>query len=328
MALFLSLAFICIAGLAAEYPSKPVSIVVPYGAGGTADLVARNFAFLLSEELKQSVVVLNQPGASGAIGTKRAHSAKNDGYTLLLSADSLGTQRLMRLSELSYDDFDVISPLVDDPKFIVVSKDSPYETIDDLLDAIKANPNKIRMSYTGPGGSGHVQQLILKKLGYETSATAYSSGAECLLALVSKQVDFTNANYSSLKAYIESGDVRLLAVCAKNRLKSEEKVVALGEVFEESKALFDIEYTPLSLLIRKGVDENIVSSLRKAANNVFKSEKWQKYCEENSFNKLFEKYPEEKDVRNFYRQWQKTVCWLLYDAGVAKVKPSDIGIDR
>lgn len=329
LSLILSLAVLFSLSFCSEsYPSRPISIIVPYGAGGTADIAARSFAFLLSEQLSKPVVILNQPGASGAMGTKRAANSPNDGYTLLLCADSLGTQRLMGLSELSYDDFDVVSALVDDPKIVVVSKASPYKTIEDLLKAIKENPNKIRMSYTGPGGSGHVQQLILKKLGYEASATAYSSGAECLLALQSGQVDFTNANFSSLKAYIEESEVRLLASCSVNRLSGHEELQAMGEIFSENKELFDIEYTPLSLLAPKGISTERLERLRAASKNVFQSEKWQKYCDENSFNRLFEKYPDEGSAREFYKRWQKIVCWLLYDAGAAKIIPSDIGIEK
>lgn len=189
-------------------------MIIPYGAGGTTDLVGRQLAIALEKQLGQTIIVENKAGASGSVGTEAALEAKPDGYTLLLTADSLGTQRVMGISEMSYGDFSPILPIANDPKVMVVAKDSPYETIQDLLDAMKENPGKIKMSYTGPGGSGHIQALLLNRYGYEPALTAYNSGAEGITAVMGHQVDFTNSNYSTVASYIESGDLKLLAVCS------------------------------------------------------------------------------------------------------------------
>ena len=95
----------------------------------------------------------------------------------------MGTYRTMNICDLGYDDFTVISPLVGDPKVLVVGKDSKYNTLEELLDDIKANPGKITMSHSGPGGSGHNQGLVLKELGYEVAMTSFDSGNDALLGL-------------------------------------------------------------------------------------------------------------------------------------------------
>ena len=111
------------------YPEKGITMIVPYGAGGTTDVSGRKFAALLSKELGVSVTVVNQAGASGSIGCQAALDAVPDGYTVLFTAESLGTQRVMGLSDLSYADYKIISPMVNDPKVIVVAKNSKYNTL-------------------------------------------------------------------------------------------------------------------------------------------------------------------------------------------------------
>ena len=240
-----------------DYPKENITMIIPYGAGGTTDLVGRQLAIALEKQLGQTIIVENKAGASGSVGTEAALEAKPDGYTLLLTADSLGTQRVMGISEMSYGDFSPILPIANDPKVMVVAKDSPYETIQDLLDAMKENPGKIKMSYTGPGGSGHIQALLLNRYGYEPALTAYNSGAEGITAVMGHQVDFTNSNYSTVASYIESGDLKLLAVCSVEPLSAHPDVVTLASVMPGSEEMMAMPYTPLSLIVRKDVPEDI-----------------------------------------------------------------------
>ena len=137
----------------ANYPTKPITMIIPYGAGGTTDVWGRKLAALLEKYLGQSITVTNQGGASGSIGSQFVKEQASDGYTLLVCAETMGTYKTMNICDLGYEDFTVISPLVGDPKVLVVGKDSPYNTAEELLAAIKENPGKITMSHSGPGGS-------------------------------------------------------------------------------------------------------------------------------------------------------------------------------
>ena len=143
----------------AEYPDRPVTMIIPYAAGGTTDVYGRTLAALLEEQLGQSITVVNQGGASGSIGSQYVYDQPADGYTLLVCAETMGTYRTMGVCDLGYDNFTVISPLVGDPKIIVVGKDSPYNTLEKLLAAIKEKPGKVTMAHSGPGGSGRVPGL-------------------------------------------------------------------------------------------------------------------------------------------------------------------------
>lgn len=310
------------------YPEKPITMIVPYGAGGTTDLTGRQLAIQLGKQLGKSITVVNQSGASGYVGAKTVLDAAPDGYTVLFTAESLGTQRVMGLSDLSYADFIPIMATVNDPKVIVVNKGSKYKTLADLVSDIRARPGKVKMSYTGPGGSGHVQALVYNKFGMDLALTAYPGGSDCLLAVLGDQVEFTNSNFSTVTAYIESGDLRLLGISAMDRLPKYPDVPTLGEVIPEATAYMSIPFTPLSLLVDKDVPANVVTVLRAAAAKAVQEPEWKSYVAENCLDKLYEKYPDEASIKSFYSNWESVVDWLLFDAGAAKVSPEKFGIPR
>ena len=312
----------------ADYPFDSVTMIVPYGAGGTTDVVGRQFAAALGKALGTTFVVENQGGASGAIGCQAALDADRDGSVVLFMADSLGTQRVMDISSMSYADFDPIMVVANDPKVLVVAGDSPYETIDQLLSDIAAKPGMVQMSYTGPGGSGHVQALIMNQYGYVPALTPYGSGADCYRAVLSGEVVFTNSNFSTVASLIESGDLRLLAVAATERMPAFPDVPALSEKMENSEALLSIPYTPLSLLVAKGVPDDIQAKLREGALLAVQDPDFDAFMTANSIDKLYEKYTTLEGIRDFYSEWESVVSWLIFDAGAAAVSPEEFGIPR
>ena len=310
------------------YPTKSITMIVPYGAGGTTDLVGRQLAAALGKVLGISVVVENQAGASGAIGCQACLDADKDGSVVLFCAESLGTQRVMGISEMSYADFAPIMCTANDPKVIVVAPDCEYGTLEELLAAIKENPGKIQMAYTGPGGSGHVQALIMNQFGYEPALTAYSSGSDGIVAVMGHQVVFTNSNYSSVKSYIASGDLKLLAVCANERMAEYPDVPALSEAMTGSEYYMDIPYTPLSLLVAKDVPAEVQEILTKACALAVQDADFDAWMVANNVDKLYEKYTTVDEMNAFYKEWESVVSWLIYDAGAATYSPADFDIAR
>ena len=313
---------------ATDYPKEAITMIIPYGAGGTTDVVGRQLAIALEKQLGQSIVVENMAGASGSVGAQACLDADPDGYTILLTAESLGTQRVMGISEMSYADFAPISAIASDQKVVVVAKDSKYNTIEELLDDIKANPGKIQMSYTGPGGSGHIQALILNKFGYEPALTAYSSGSEGITAVLGKQVEFTNSNYATVASYIESGDLRLLAVCSDEPLGAHPEVPTLASVIEGSEELMKIPYSPLSLIVDKDVPAEVQAVLRDATMKAVEDPDFNAFMDKNSISKLYEKYPTIEDTKKFFDEWESTVSWMLYEAGATVNSPEDFNIPK
>lgn len=311
-----------------DYPNKPINMIIPYGAGGTTDVYGRTLAALLEKQLGQPITVTNQGGASGSIGSQFVKDQASDGYTLLVCAETMGTYRTMGTSDLAYDDFTIIAPLVGDPKVVVVGKDSKYNTLQELLDDIKANPGKITMSHSGPGGSGHNQGLVLGELGYEVAMTSFDSGNAALLGVIGGQVDFTNPNISTLQSYIESGEVKPLAVFSAERMEAYPDIPAFTETAPEAAKYLDIPYTALTFCVNNDTPQEVVDVLKDAAQKVFEDPEWTKFVETNAAEKLYEKYTSAEDIEAFYDKCQSIICWLQFDNGVAPNSPEDFGIKR
>ncbi|MBR2943077.1 MAG: tripartite tricarboxylate transporter substrate binding protein [Clostridia bacterium] len=318
----------CASAALADYPERPLTMVIPYGAGGTTDVYGRTLAALLEKELGQPITCVNQSGASGSIGSQFVKDTDSDGYTLLVCAETMGTYRTMGVSELGYDDFTVISPLVGDPKIIVVGKNSPYNTLEELLAAIKEKPGKLTMSHSGPGGSGHNQGLVLGEFGYDVAMISFGSGNEALLGVIGGQVDFTNPNISTLGSYIESGEVKPLAVFSNARLEAYPDIPAFTEVVPETEKYLNIPYTVLTFCVNNDTPEDVVAKLKAATANALASDEWQEFVTRNAADKIFDMYKTEEEIRGFYEHWQSVVCWMQYDAGVAPVSPEEFGIAR
>lgn len=312
----------------ADYPTKPLTMIIPYGAGGTTDVWGRKLAALLEKYLGQPITVTNQGGASGSIGSQFVKEQASDGYTLLVCAETMGTYRTMNICDLGYDDFTVISPLVGDPKVLVVGKDSKYNTLEELLEDIKANPGKITMSHSGPGGSGHNQGLVLKELGYDVAMTSFDSGNDALIGVIGGQVDFTNPNISTLGGYIESGDVKPLAVFSSERMEAYPDIPAFTETVPESEKYLNIPYTLLSFVVNNDTPQEVVDVLKAASKKVFADPEWTDFVKTNAADPVFEKYTDDESVQAFYDNWKSVICWLQYDNGVAEKSPEEFGIKR
>ncbi len=309
-----------------DFPNRSVQLIIPYSPGGTTDLVARAFAESFSKELGVDVTIINQPGASGSVGTLAVHDAKPDGYTLLVSADSLGIQRVMGLSTLSFGDFEPILLLTNDPKVIVVGKDSPYTTAGELFNAMREKG--LSMSYTGPGGSGHVQALLYESLGAKLTLTPFPGGLDAIVALLGNQVDFTNSNASVVREYLESGDLKALAVCGSKPLQIDASVPLLEDEVEGAKELMDMPFTPLSLLANKDVPEDVLETLREAAKRAVESEEWKNYIASSGQETLYTEYSTVEEMKSFFSSFESRMSWLLYEAGVTESSPEEFSIPR
>ena len=168
----------------------------------------------------------------------------------------------------------------------------------------------------------------MNQYNYFPALTAYPGGSDCYLAVMSNQVVFTNSNYSTVASYIESGDLKLLAIAGTERMTQYPDVPALAEKMENSEALLSIPYTPLSLLVAKDVPADIQEQLRNAALEAVKDPEFVEFMEKNNIEKLYEKYPTIEDIKAFYTQWESTVSWLLYDANAASFSPEEFGIAK
>ena len=206
------------------YPNKAINMVAANPPGGASDINARILAEPLSNVLKQPVVVVNRPGAGGAIGAAQVANSKPDGYNLLLALSSVivypeaeivsGRKPIYELSQL-----EPIALLSSDPMILLVRPDSPYKTLDDLIKAGKEKPNTITYSSSGNFGPIHLSvEMLAFQAGVKFAQIPFGGGGPSVIALLGGQVDFTTAAPPIASAQIAAGKVRPLAVSSAKRL--------------------------------------------------------------------------------------------------------------
>src|SRR5260221_12957295 len=165
--------FFCAAAQAA-YPERPITLIVPWGAGGGTDATARIIAALMEKELKQPVNVVNRTGGSGVVGHQAIASSPADGYTIGMITVEIGMMHWVGLTELSAANYDAIGVVNADPAGMHVRADAPYKSVKDFLAAVKANPGKFKASGTGQGGIWHLALAgLLKDQGLDPASVPW-----------------------------------------------------------------------------------------------------------------------------------------------------------
>lgn len=224
------------ATLAPAYPDKPVTFIVPFSAGGDADLAGRNLGAAAQALLKQPVVVVNKAGASGAIGSQLVKEAGADGHTLLIArvGSNAVLPALRPATTYKWNDFTFLGLLELNPVVCVVHPDSPYRTLDDLAKALRAQPGKLNYSSSGTGTILHLgSQLLLQAFEVKPDAAAhvaYKGGGEAALAVVSRDVDFSCGNLTSAIGLLKGNKLRALVVTTPERVKDIPDVPTAREV--------------------------------------------------------------------------------------------------
>ena len=202
--------------LQAAYPERPITVVVPWGAGGGTDAVARILAALMEKDLGQPVSVVNRTGGSGVVGHHAIASAPADGYTIGILTIEIGMMHHMKLTELTGASYTPLALVNGDPAAVQVRADAPYKDLGELVAAIKANPGKLKGSGTGQGG---IWQLaiagLLQDLKVNPAALAWvpsNGAAPGLQDLVAGGVEVVPCSLPEARALIEAGKVRSLAI--------------------------------------------------------------------------------------------------------------------
>lgn len=213
-----------------NYPSHSIELVVPFQAGGGTDALARAFAESSRKHLPQNVVVVNKPGASGAIGWADVANAKPDGYKLSLITADLTIVPHLGLTKLTYENFVPVARLNADPSAITVRSDSPYNTVEQFLDASRKNPGGIRIGNAGNGSIWHLAAAALEdKTGTKFNHIPFQGGNPAVLALLGGHIDAVTVSPAEVYAYVAAGKLKTLAVMADTRVKGFESVPTLKE---------------------------------------------------------------------------------------------------
>jgi tripartite-type tricarboxylate transporter receptor subunit TctC len=207
------------------YPSKPVTMIVPFPPGGVADIVGRPLAAAMEKSLKQPIVVVNRTGAGGAVGMAAVAKAPPDGYTILMALSSISifpvSDRINgRPPAYEMSDFAPIALVTADPTVLVVRTDSPYASVKDFVAAAKASPGKINYSSAGVYSTLHVaMEIFAHAAGINLFHVPYQGGGPAVTALLGGHVEALASGPAAAIAQIKAGKMRALASWSTERLK-------------------------------------------------------------------------------------------------------------
>jgi tripartite-type tricarboxylate transporter receptor subunit TctC len=222
--LFLLACLLAGAAQAQQYPSKPITMIVPFPPGGVADIVGRPLAAQMEKSLKQPVVVTNRTGAGGAVGMAAVAKSAPDGYTILMALSSISifpvSDRIMgRTPAYEMKDFAPIALVTADPTVLVVGTDSPWNTLQEFVASAKAYPGKINYSSSGVYGTLHVaMEIFANAAGIKLFHVPYQGGGPAVTALLGGQVHALASGPAAAIGQIKAGKMRALASWSTERL--------------------------------------------------------------------------------------------------------------
>lgn len=258
--------FSALPAAASTWPSKPITLVVPYAPGGTADALARVLAQHLGTKLKASVVVLNKAGASGVIGAASVAQAQPDGYTVLYDATPLSINP--HLQKLPFDaekDLQPVALVGVTPMLVVVPKNSPYNTLQELIAAASKAPGKLTFA---SGGQGTVQymgaELFNQGVGIKLLHVPYRAGGLALQAILAGEVDMGFFNLPALSSHIKGGALKPLAITSAKRNPLFPNVPTIGEAGVKGYEVYEWN----GMFVPNGTPAEIVARLNSAVREV------------------------------------------------------------
>ncbi len=306
-------------------PTRPINLIVPWAAGGSTDQVTRVTASELEKALGQTIVIVNQPGASGAIGTKSALDAAKDGYTWTAgAAQDLGAYETLGSVKTRLADWHLFLSVAN-IQVIGVNPGTPYQNAKQLLDAMKANPGKISVATAGVTSAGHnAMELISKATGAKYREVSYDGGNPAVVAAVAGEAELTTQLAVEQADMIRGKRLRPLATVSDKPLDLE----GYGTIPPLSATVpgFTAPANYFGLFIPKGVPDEVVKTVERIwADNIAQSDALKKYAA--SRGALF--------APSFGDAAQKAVfpavqanAWMLFNSGKAKVSPDTVGIAK
>jgi len=269
---FLFLVLFPLAAAAQDYPSRPVTMIVPFPPGGVADIVGRPLAAVMEKSLKQPVVVVNRTGAGGAVGMAAAAKSAPDGYTILMALSSVSIFPLSdringKAPAYEMSDLAPIALVTADPTVLVVRADSPWRTLKEFVATAKAYPGQINYSSSGVYGTLHVaMEIFANSANVKLFHVPYQGGGPALTALLGGQVHALASGPAPAVAQIKGGKVRALASWSTERLPLLPEIPTFKELGYDAEfyiwsGVFAPAATPPEILMK------IRQAVRQAANS-------------------------------------------------------------
>lgn len=307
-------------------PNKPVNLVVPWGAGGATDGVSRQTAMVVEKILGQKIVVVNQPGASGSVGTKNVLDKPKKGlYWTAGAVKDLGVYKVQGLLDTTLEDWHLFLNFAI-PNVVAVNASSPYKDFGELLEAFKANPGKIKVATAGVNSAGHTAiEMIKSYTDIDYKHVSYDGGNSAVIATVAGECDVVPQLAKEEVDMLKAGKLRALAVLADAPLSIEGYDKEIPSV---KQWIPDFVTAPIyfGIFVPKGVPQEVVDTLTSIWNDSLKNDQGLKtFAAQNAM--IFDPATGETAMKKAFPMVQLD-AWLKFDSGDASIDPSTIGIPR
>lgn len=300
---------------AQAYPDRPITMIVPWGAGGGTDATARIIASLLEKDLKQPVNVVNRTGGSGVVGHSAIAQAPADGYTIGLITVEIAMMHWQGLTELTPSSYTPIALVNADPAGVQVPADAPYKSVKELLAAVKANPGKFKASGTGQGGIWHLALAgLLRDQGIDPSSVGWvpsNGAAPGLQDMIAGGVQIAPVSLPEARALIEAGKVKSLAIM-------DPKPSALFPKVPTLKAETGSDWTMAAwrgIAAPKGLPKDVADKLTAAVKKVYDSKDYQDFMAQRGFGIV---WAGPEDYAKFMAKSDADMGTIMKAVGIAK----------
>ena len=299
----------------AAFPERPITVIVPWAAGGGTDAVARQISHMLERDLKQPINVVNRTGGSGVVGHQAIASAAPDGYTIGMITLEINMMHWVGLTELTSEQFTPFAMMNADAAAIHVKSDSPYKTVKELFAAIKANPNKMTASGTGQGGSWHLALAgLMQADGLAPNSIRWvpSTGAATALTdLAAGGIDFVSCSMPEAEALLKSGRVRSLTVMSPKRAANFPDVPTVEEATGHKwhKGVWRAIVGP------KGMPQDIATQYETLLKKIYDSAEYQEFMAKRGFDVT---WMGSADFVQFLKKDDADIGAILKTLGLAK----------
>ena len=314
-ALVALIAFAAAAVACAAYPDRPITFIVPWGAGGGTDGTARYFAAMMEKELGQPVNVVNRTGGGGVVGHSAIAQAPADGYTIGMITVEITMMHWQGLTELAPTSYTPLALVNSDPAGFTVRADSPYKSVNDVIAAIKANPGKLKASGTGQGGIWHLALAgLLNDLKIPQTAIPWvpsNGAAPAMQDLVAGGVDVVTCSLPEARSLIDAGKARPLAVMDDKRsalfpdVPTMQQAIGLNYPVAAWRGIAGPKGLPAD------VDAKLIGTIRKIAD----SKEWKDFAASKGYGTAWAPGPE---FAAFMAKSDATMGVTMKAAGLAK----------
>ena len=306
------------------YPEKDISGIIQWGAGGGTDSLMRPLATLAEAQLGVSIVVENKTGGTGSIATQYVYDQAADGYTLLMGAENPQLYSALDILELTYADFEPVFLIGDETVGVVVSKNSPYTSLTEIIDAALASPGTVTLSTTGTGGlPWEVASFLTAVTGATFNQIPYDSDATAKAAVLSGECDFTICKVQSGIEDYKAGELKFLSMLATEPVEQMSEVPLITAEYPDFE-----QYLPwgpfYGVFVKVGTDQAAIDTLSAAFETAFNDASYQDLLAGFNINALGYTSDEAKE---YLDNWQTNTITALVNSGAITKTLSELGIE-